>query len=63
MEFQTTAQEACYKRIEPWMHHLFGGSVVLFDDEPLFVINFGSAVDSTRDITWEENAAMITPSS
>ncbi|RZM81991.1 T3SS (YopN, CesT) and YbjN peptide-binding chaperone 1 [Leptolyngbya iicbica] len=60
MEFQTTAQEACYKRIGPWMHHLFGGSVVLFDDEPLFVVNFGSAVASTRVIPWEHNDALIT---
>lgn len=60
MEFQTPAQKACYQRISPWMHNLFGGSVVMFDDEPLFVINFGSAVASTRVLPWEENDALIT---
>lgn len=60
MEFQSTAQENCYGRIEPWMHNLFGENVLTFEDEPLFVINFGSAVASTRVIPWEEDDALIT---
>ena len=42
------------------MHNLFGESVLTFDDEPLFVINFGSAVASTRVIPWEGDDALIT---
>ncbi|MEO1297618.1 MAG: YbjN domain-containing protein [Cyanobacteria bacterium J06636_16] len=60
MEFQTTPQKECYERIEPWMHTLFGENVLTFDDEPLFVINFGSAVASTRVIPWEGDDALIT---
>lgn len=59
MDFQSAAQQECYERIEPWMYTLFGGSVLTFDDEPLFVINFGSAVASTRVIPWEDNDALI----
>lgn len=60
MEFHTAPQKSCYERIEPWMHNLFGGSVLTFEDEPLFVINFGSAVASTRVIPWEDDDALIT---
>lgn len=60
MEFESVSQKACYERIDPWMHTLFGESVLTFDDEPLFVINFGSAVASTRVIPWEVNDALIT---
>ena len=44
----------------PGMDDLFSGSVVLFDDEPLFIINLGSAVASTRVIPWGEDDALIT---
>lgn len=60
MEFATAAQKECYECIGPWMHTLFNESVLTFDDEPLFVINFGSAVASTRIIPWEENDTLIT---
>lgn len=60
MEFQTTEQQICYDRITPWMQDLFGGSVLKFEDEPLFVINFGSAVASTRVTPWDEDDALIT---
>lgn len=60
MEFESVSQKACYGRIDPWMHTLFGENVLTFEDEPLFVINFGSAVASTRVIPWEENDALIT---
>jgi hypothetical protein len=60
MDFQTSAQQACYERISPWMYELFGGSVLTFGDEPLFIINFGSAVTSTRVMPWEGDDALIT---
>ncbi|NJL86772.1 MAG: YbjN domain-containing protein [Leptolyngbyaceae cyanobacterium SM1_1_3] len=60
MEFKTAAQEACYKRVDPWMHELFNESVVTFEDEPLFIINLGSAVASTRVIVWHEDEALVT---
>lgn len=60
MEFKTAAQKATYERILPWIHELFGESVVTFEDEPLFILNFGSAVASTRVIPWEDDGALIT---
>jgi hypothetical protein len=60
MEFQTPAQKECYERISPWMYELFGANVLTFGDEPLFIINFGSAVASTRVIPWETDDALIT---
>ncbi|MCG8363072.1 MAG: YbjN domain-containing protein, partial [Pseudanabaenales cyanobacterium] len=60
MEFKTLAQQQCYERIVPWMDELFSGSVVIFDDEPLFIINLGSAVASTKVIPWGEDDALIT---
>lgn len=60
MEFKTAPQQACYERITPWMHELFGDSVVTFEDEPLFIVNFGSAVASTRVVAWGDDEALIT---
>ncbi|HEY9877944.1 MAG TPA: YbjN domain-containing protein [Leptolyngbyaceae cyanobacterium] len=60
MEFKTPAQQASYERIAPWMHELFGKSVVTFEDEPLFIVNFGSAVASTRVIPWGDDDTLIT---
>ena len=44
MEFKTPGQAEVYQRILPWMHELFGESLVVFEDEPLLIVNFGSAV-------------------
>ena len=60
MEFESTAQQACYNRIVPWMQDLFGEAAVLFEDEPLFIVTIGSAVASTRVVSWENNDALIT---
>ena len=60
MEFESTAQRACYNRIVPWMQDLFGEAAVLFEDEPLFIVTIGSAVASTRVVSWENNDALIT---
>lgn len=59
MEFQSSAQKECYDRISPWVYALFGGDVLTFGDEPLFIINFGSAVASTRVTPWEQDDALI----
>ncbi len=60
MEFESTAQKACYQRIVPWMENLFGDAAVVFEDEPLFIITIGSAVASTRVVPWGDNDALIT---
>jgi hypothetical protein len=60
MEFKTPAQKAVYDRILPWMSELFEDSVVIFDDEPLFIVNLGSAVASTRVVDWSPDEALIT---
>ena len=60
MEFKSAPQQETYERILPWMTELFGNSVIIFEDEPLFVINLGSAVASTRVVPWGEDQALIT---
>ena len=60
MEFESNAQRACYNRIVPWMQDLFGEAAVLFEDEPLFIVTIGSAVASTRVMSWESNDALVT---
>ena len=55
MEFRTPGQEAVYNRILPWMHELFGDALVVFEDEPLFIVNLGSAVASTRVVPWHQD--------
>jgi hypothetical protein len=60
MEFKTPGQRAAYYRILPWMHELFGEALVAFEDEPLFIVNLGSAVASTRVVPWHEDETLIT---
>jgi hypothetical protein len=60
IEFKTPGQQAVYYRILPWMHDLFGESLVVFEDEPLFIVNLGSAVASTRVVPWHEDETLIT---
>jgi len=60
MEFLNSAQRHCYDRITPWMHDLFGDAVLTFEDEPLFIVNFGSAVASTRVMPWDDAESLIT---
>lgn len=59
MEFESTAQRACYHRIVPWMEDLFGAAAFVVEDEPLFLITIGSAVASTRVVPWADNDALI----
>ena len=60
MEFKTPGQEAVYHRILPWMHELFGEALVVFEDEPLFIVNLESAVASTRVVPWHDYETLIT---
>lgn len=60
MEFKTEGQQDVYTRILPWMNELFGESLVVFEDEPLFIVNLGSAVASTRVIPWHDGETLIT---
>lgn len=59
MEFVTPVQDACYQRIKPWMEELFAEGLVVFEDEPLFIVNLGSAVASTRVVPWQDHEALI----
>jgi hypothetical protein len=39
---------------------LFGESLVVFEDEPLLIVNLGSAVASTRVAPWYQGQTLIT---
>jgi hypothetical protein len=60
MEFKTPGQQEVYYRILPWMDELFGEFLVVFEDEPLFIVNLGSAVASTRVVPWHDDETLIT---
>lgn len=59
MDFKTKAQESCYHHIAPWMAELFSKAVLKLEDEPVFILNFGSAVASTKVIPWGAQEALI----
>lgn len=59
MQFETVAQHQCYERILPWMENIFAGTLLMLEDEPVFINNFGSAVSSTKVIPWGEADALI----
>lgn len=59
MKFETAAQQVCYEQILPWMNELFGETVLILDDEPVFINNFGSAVSSTKIMPWGDEEALI----
>ncbi|OLP18593.1 hypothetical protein BST81_09895 [Leptolyngbya sp. 'hensonii'] len=64
MDFETAGQKACYEKIAPWMQDLFGDSLVPYEIEPVFSINFGSAIAYTKVAPWddEDDAIIITRS-
>ena len=59
MEFETALQQACYEKIVPWMQEFFVDFLVVSEEEPLFVVNFGSAIAYTEVIPWENDEAVI----
>ncbi|MGP1384187.1 MAG: T3SS (YopN, CesT) and YbjN peptide-binding chaperone 1 [Thainema sp.] len=59
MKFETAAQQVCYEQIVPWMNELFGETLLILDDEPVFINNFGSAVASTKIIPWGDEESLI----
>ncbi|MEB3336492.1 MAG: YbjN domain-containing protein [Leptolyngbyaceae bacterium] len=64
MKFETAGQKSCYEKITPWMHELFAESVVPYAAEPVFSVNFGSAIAYTKVAPWDNNqdALIITRS-
>lgn len=59
MEFQSKVQQSCYEMIKPWMQELFEESLIISETEPVFFINFGSAVARTEVVPWGDSEAII----
>jgi len=59
MEFQSKVQQSCYEMIKPWMGELFEEALIISDTEPVFFINFGSAVARTEVVPWGDGEAII----
>ncbi len=59
MEFETELQQSCYQKILPWMQELFSEKLIRYPDEPLFAVNFGSAVAYTEVIPWDSDEAIV----
>ena len=59
MEFQSKIQQSCYELIKPWMEELFEDALIIQANEPVFYINFGSAVARTEVVPWGDSEAII----
>ena len=59
MEFATEAQKACYERIKPWVHELFGVFAYERPDFPVFGVAVGSAYSTTGVHPWGDDEATI----
>ena len=62
MEFQSEAQKACYEKVKPWMHEIFGEFVREREDSPVFIIDLpgNSTLITTAIYAWGEDDATIT---
>lgn len=60
MEFATPVQQSCYEKIKPWMTELFKDAILtISENEPVFSVNFGSAIAHTEVVPWGETEAII----
>lgn len=60
MEFRTSAQQACYEKIAPWVKELFGEFAIAREDAPMFAVLVGSAVAQILVMPWRDDDATIT---
>ena len=59
MEFQTSAQQACYQKVAGMMKDLFGELAMSRPDAPLFAIALGSAYAAVAVYPWGDDDAVI----
>src|SRR5262249_39461531 len=57
--FESSAQEACYKKVALWMNELFGESVHVYADSPAFANRFGTAIVYTWIRPWGDDDAVV----
>ncbi len=59
MEFQTTAQQACYEKVTVWMQELFNKYPCARSDFPGLGMLMGSAIVEVLIYPWENDDAII----
>lgn len=59
MEFQTTAQQACYEKVAVWMQELFNKYPCARSDFPGLGMLMGSAIVEVLIYPWENDDAII----
>lgn len=63
IQFESAAQEVCYRRISPLIHARYGESVTLIEHEPVFAIRMGSACTTVYiGALWEDEAIILVSS-
>ncbi|NUN65793.1 YbjN domain-containing protein [Pseudanabaena biceps] len=59
MEFQTTAQEACYEKVTTWIQEIFGRCPCARPDIPGLGMFVGSALVEVLVFAWDKDDAVI----
>lgn len=59
MDFETEAQEVCYKRVAAMMKDLFGEFAAARPDSPRFLLMIGSAIAEIAVLPWGDDDALI----
>lgn len=59
MKFETPIQQACYEKIQPWLHDLYENVYSSPHDVPVFVLPLGSATATVEVLPWGNTEAII----
>jgi hypothetical protein len=59
MKFMTPAQEACYKKIEPWVSEICKDQYIPPSNLPIFIVPVGSATAMIEVLPWGVNESVI----
>jgi hypothetical protein len=59
MKFETPVQQACYEKIQPWLHDLYENVYSPPYNMPVFVLPLGSATATIEVLPWGTTEAII----
>jgi hypothetical protein len=59
MKFETTIQQACYEKIQPWLKELYENVYSPPYNMPIFVLPLGSATATVEVLPWGNTEAII----
>lgn len=59
MKFKTSAQQACYEKIEPWVSEICKDQYIPPSNMPIFIMPSGSATAMIEVLPWQGEEAII----